>query len=390
MMAKWLNSNGGSWQTDTSMNSKVVMTFSDVQSLATSIYNLSVSSLVFGDFTKWCSSLMYYPLILNSNTEVYYKLSAGGVSYKTINVRGLIPTAAYNGYLIAKWKEGTAENFTDFEPYTISELFLPYYGFVPIKGKDINNMYVYVFLFVDWNTGMSQYVVATSTVSITFESAPYVTGADISTCRIIGTYNFQLGTQVPIESSNFNEIVRNTVLSLGKAAISIGTSMYIDSIPESTTTKTKEVTTQTERNQKTGRQITKGKTTVEGERTTTKQSRPYTPVNTAVETASSVLGNLAMTTTGVASANATLNNNLSTQVCLVKRKVLKAIETYAETAGAEYRHLNGLPLCRTGLLSNYSGYTEITDIHLLGEGFACATDGEMSEIMKELMNGFIL
>lgn len=387
-MAKWLNSNGGSWQTDTSMNSKVVMTFSDVQSLASSIYNISVSSLVFGDFTKWCSSIMYYPLILNSNTEVYYKLSAGGVTYPSINVRGLIPVSAYNGYLVAKWKEGSVENFTDFEPYTISELFLPYYGFVPVKIQDISNMYVYVVLFVDWNTGMAQYVISSSTVSVEFSNAPYVTGADMSLCRIIGTYNFQLGTQVPIESSNFNEIVRNTVLSLGKAAVSIATSMYTDSVPVKSETK-KTVTTTTERNPRTGRQITKSKTSTESTKAV-KTSNSYSRVNTAVDTASSVLGNLAMTTTGVASANATLNNNLATQVCLVKRKALKALETYAETAGADYRHLNGLPLCRTGLLSSYSGYTEITDIHLSGDGFAFATDGEMAEIMKELMNGFIL
>ena len=56
---KWIRAQTTGY--DTSMNGKVVMTPTQVNNLWKWVMENPISSAVFGDYTKWCSSLMFFP-----------------------------------------------------------------------------------------------------------------------------------------------------------------------------------------------------------------------------------------------------------------------------------------------------------------------------------------
>lgn len=381
---KWLTNKGGSWTAGSSMNSKVVLTVSQANSLAAASYNVSLPSLVFGDYSKWCASLMYYPLILNAD-DTEYKLSAGGIDYDT-TVRGLITTFNEFGFTLGEYKYPEATSYLNFEPYTKIEVYLPYYGFATLKVADIEGKYIQFRLYVDYNTGQAQYVVGVNPNSV--ENGPYypsVLAMDDTNTRILGTYNFQLGVSVPIGSTNFNETVRNTILGVGKAAISIGASFATDYLPTSHTKSTQKLV-KTSRNPSTGRQITQAKTT----KTREKEAFTYGTAerfNTAISTSATVLGNIGFSTQGITANNGSLNNNLCQSVAIV---VTKAIPTINTETSSTFKALNGLPLGKCMLLGEVKGYTKVSDIRLEGDGFCQATQEEMAELEQLIYNGVIV
>lgn len=379
----WLTNKGGGWRAESSMNSKVVLTSLQANSLAVATYNVSISSLVFGDYSKWCASLMYYPLILNDN-GTSYKLTAGGIEYDT-TVTGFIDPLNEYGFTLGEYAYPSATSYLDFEPYTKLEVYLPYYGFITLKIADVEGKYIQFRLYVDYNTGQAQYVVGVNPNSVTFVQSPSVIGGDDTNTRILGTYNFQLGVSIPIGSTNFNETVRNTILGVGKAAVSLGASFAADYIPSSRSTSTAK-TVNTIRNPNTGRQITKSAQS----KTYNRETYTYGTgerFNTAINTASTVLGNLGFSTQGITSNNGSLNNNLCPSVAIV---VTKAKTTLDPTTSSSYKRLLGLPLGECRLLGTVTGYTKVSDIRLEGDGFGQTTQEEMAEIEQLIYQGVIV
>lgn len=379
----WLTNKGGGWRAESSMNSKVVLTASQANNLATATYNISVSSLLFGDYTKWCASLMYYPIDILNTAGVTYKLRAGGIDYDC-EVSGLIDANAEYGFTLGEFYYPAATTYLEFEPYTKCEVYLPYYGFVTIKVADVEGKYIQFRLYIDYNTGMAQYVIGVSSYSITPPNAPYVIGTDDTNTRILGTFNFQLGVSIPIGSTNFNETVRNTILGVGKTALAIGASFATDLIPSSRSTSTYK-TVDTNRNVKTGRQITSGT------HTETQNRETYTygtgeRLNTAINTASTVLGNLNFSTQGITSNNGSLNNNLCPSVAVV---ITKAVPVFNPINSPSFKKLQGLPVGECMLFGSCKGYTKVTDIRLEDEGFSTATHREMAELEQLVYQGVI-
>lgn len=381
---KWLTNAGGSWRAESSMNSKVVLTPHQVNELATSANTVTVSSLVFGDYAKWCASLIYYPIILISDAGDNYKLNAGGIEYSA-PIAGLIPVNAEFGFTLGEYKYPTASSYWGYEPYTKLEVYLPYYGFTGIKIADVQGQYMQFRLYVDWDTGQAQYVIGVNPESVSVPIPPYAIGIDDTNTKILGTYNFQLGVNVPIGTTNFNEVVRNTILGVGKAAATIGASFATESMPTSRTTET-DRTVRTKRNAKTGRQKTMSTKVRE------KESASYTSgtgqrLNTAINTATTVLGNLSFSTRGITSNNGSLNNNLCPSVALVVTKAKTAINAFSND---NYKHLVGLPTCQFYTLGNCHGFTKVSDIHLESAGFRGATQVELAELESLVYQGIIL
>lgn len=380
----WITNKGGSWRSESSMNSKVVMTWGQVNDLATALNKPTLSTLLFGDFTKWCTSLMYYPIIFKNSTTTY-KLRAGGIDYDATCL-GCIPAEDFGIFTLGEKAYPKATSYLDFEPYSKAEIYLPYYGFVPLKIADVEGKYIQIRLSVDYNTGQAQYIVGVNPhVVATGNNYPQTTHMDDSETRILGIYNLQLGVSVPLSVANFGDTMISTAVSVGKAAATIGSSFATDAMPtRSYSSKSKTATT--ERNENTGRQITKGTNTKSYESV----SHVYggkERVNTAIDTAATVLSGLNYSTAGLASNNGSLNNNLCPSVKIV---ITKAVPTLDREKDDSYKHLVGLPVGACKKLGAYVGYTEVTDVHLEGNLFGIATSEEMSMLYDEILGGIIL
>lgn len=380
----WLTNAGGGWRSESSMNSKVVMTSAQVQDLATALNKPNIPAILFGDFTKWCTSLMYYPIIFKDSTTEY-GLRAGGIDYNA-KCLGAIPSAHFGVFTLGEKYYPKAASYLDFEPFSKAEIYLPYYGFVPLKIADVEGKYIEIRLYVDYNTGQAQYIVGVNShVVATTSNYPQALGMDDSDTRILGIYNLQLGVSVPLSVTNFGETMIATAVSVGKAAATIGTSFATESLPTGSFSSTAKTTT-TKRNQATGRQITTG-TTTKSEEHVSYSYGGKERLNTAIDTASTVLNGLNYSTAGIASNNGSLNNNLCPSVKIV---ITKAVPTLDRETDEGYKHLVGLPVGACRLLGEYVGYTEITDVHLEGIEFSFATSEEMSMLYDELLGGIIL
>ena len=378
---KWIKAQTTGY--DTSMNGKVVMTPTQVNTLWKWVMENPISSAIFGDYTKWCSSLMFFPFNISPDVTANYKLSVMGVQSDEITCKGLIPSNAIFGYTLGEYLYPLPTKYLDYEPYTKLEVYLPFYGLINLKISDVAGKYIQFRLFVDYNSGVAQYVVGVNEASVSSPNAPYWINTDDTNTRIIGTYVFNLGYNIPITSTGMAETIRNISLAVIKGTGNIASSYIVDKLTPNTTTNAS-TTTFTRRNPKTGRQVTMGtKQEVE-----TRERYDYGTnqrVGTAFNTATSVLEGLSLSPVVDKANNNIINSSTCMSVVIIKKQVVPTIDI----TSSEYRKLYGLPLGEFKLLSTITGYTEISSIHLEGEGFNEATHRELAMI-SELLNGGII
>lgn len=393
---KWINNDTGSWVISTGYSVPVALTRAQMVEFINAVNTITSTSLVWGDVTKWLTSCSYYPIALVPDASPllteskYTNLQAGGVKYTGIPNSGLLPAKAIqSGFFMGQWKYPAVTSYLDYEPYTVCEIYLPFYGFIKPKIADIQGKYIQFRMYVDFQTGMAQYVVGVSANEMEVPNSPYTYGMDDTYTRIIGTYAFQLGISVSMSSTGWLEQVRNIILSTGKAVAGavVGATM-----PATTTTTTQESYTITSkaRNKSTGRLVTRGTHNEELSGTTeTVHNNPGTGVNTAIQTAFNVASYLEYTPRGVCSNNGTLNINTSNVIKIIRRKVYTTL-TADPVNNMTYRHLKGLPLGNTYQLSSLTGFTTVSNIHLEGGGFNTITHTEKQMIEVLLKGGVIL
>lgn len=367
----------------TSMNSKVAMTYTQVNDLHSWVLLNPFESILFGDYTKWCSSLMFYPFKINPETT-NYKLRVNGIDSNDITCLGVINTNAYLGYTLGQIYYGRCDSFLDYEPYRKVQIWLPYYGFVDVKIADIQDRYVQFRLYVDYNSGSAQYVIGVNDSSVTSPLAPYVGGTDDTNTRIIGTYTFQLGYQIPITSTGWAEAIRNATLMAVKLGGSLAGS-YASSaagLNKSTSSSRKVYTT---RSAKTGRQITAFAEKTTSERNTENYASAQR-INTSLESVGEILGAFHSSPTMDKANNSIINSACANSIIVVSRRVTPAIDR----RDSIYLHSIGAPSSKVGLVSEFDGYTEFSNIHLEGEGFGLATQSELAELEQIFSNGVLL
>ena len=388
--SNWINNLVGSLVGQTGFAKGVVLTRTQALALPDTVNEITATSLLFGDATKWLLSLKYYPITFYSGVANNYDtLVAGGVTYHNNNqfYAGTLPSyALQGGYTLGEYAYPAAESFLDYEPYTVAEVYLPYYGYAKLKIADVQGKYIQFRMYVDFQTGVAQHVVGVSASSIESPNAPYAWGTDDSGTRILATYSFQLGHDLPITSEGWINASRNIIMAGAKAAVSIASGGLLSGIPTGSGTSEATVKT-TERNPATGRQITTGTERV----SSTHESYTnyaHRGANTAIETGFTALSCLAATPANVSSNDTVLNLNTSQSVKVIRRKSLTTQTSYFENL--TLNHLRGLPLGDTYTLSSLSGFTTVSDIHLEGSAFAKATSTEMNMIKQALGAGVIL
>lgn len=374
----WLNPGyAGKYST---MNTKIGMTFSGANSLIDLVVSPPLTHIIWGDYTKWCASLIYFPIdVTRRSTQTY--LTVGGndtdIPCYDINV--------YHdfGYTLGEFHyTGLYNDFRDYEPYTTFKVYLPFYGFVDIPIAEVMDDYIQFRLKVDFATGQAVYTIGANINSVSSPNAPFVIGTDDSLTRIISTHSFNIGTSIPIGQTGMADAIRNVSMSVVKGVATVAGAYAVSALGATGGTAThKEVTTV--RNPKTGRQIRSGTVTREKTYDGSRYQKGRA-INAAFDVATDTLANMSLKPSTDVPNNPFITDQSPRSIFLVWERAKVAEAT------PDYCALYGMPLGAVYQLDLVHGYTEVSAIHFEGSGFNSATNKEMALIEQAFTDGVIL
>lgn len=365
-----------------------------------------LTEVIFGDVNKWTANLLCFP----------FKVGTVGLNVLTIRNQAYINIPArtmtddevgcyYNlGEYLFEPIADEEVSFFDYEPYSNTSVYLPYYGYADLKAADLIGKYLQFRLRVDFKTGQATYYIGVSNETIPNPTDPIADPEADKDCRIIGVYTFQLGVNVPIGRTNMDDTLRNIAAGAIKTAAIIGTTYAAAKIAptvtsttttHTVTTKTPTAAVKTKRNPKTGRQIrtstfTTGGYTKDVERTATtttdrQSSLKEKRVGACIEGAADALASF--------NVRPDIDKPNNAMADAVGSRSIQVVRKYAKVkpiTTSDYGRLNGFPCGVYGVLRDYSGYTEITDIHIEGAGFETATQAELAQLEQTMTQGIIL
>ena len=356
-----------------------ILSQTGVNSLADIILKPDVLQSFFSKPEDWLSRLLYFPYPIPQRLEKQTKKLQIGTYSTNIDVYDIdYASEIYEmGELLI---EPHFNNFADYDGYSKIEVWLPFLGTVDISLNDVLGKYLKFRLGVDYTSGQGTWYICvgdnpTNATSIFVD----LSGVDD---RILSTHTCQIGMEIPIGTTNTASVYRNLIMGAVKG-VSTALSSYAVSKLGATggTTTTKEV--KTRRNKKTGRQYKFSTRTVESVFDASNYQYGNAIVG-AFDCATDSLNNMHI------SASTDRSNNPTTMINTCKS--IKVIRYYPKliTTDENYGKLYGYPLGQTKVLSTLSGYTEISNIHLEGEGFKSATQKEILMLKEALSDGIIL
>lgn len=264
------------------------------------------------------------PLVIGSHnygTIVFYDNDEGST-----DVSGYYQIAQLNGN--ALFENAT---YRDFEPYTIYEIYLAYYGYVEIKSSDIVDSIIKIYYSFNWADG-------TAKINIVNETKDYVIKSVTANIGVVLSVNRTNQQQLNDERTQL--AIKSTIGALtGALSIGVGVGTSNPFLIR-------------------GGVTTLGSTAVDiGEKLALQHERASTSNNSGID------------------------GCYGTQTCFMKRT------KYVVNAITDYNKYYGKPTNATYNLSQLSGYTEIKDIHLDNIN---ATKEEIDELYTLLLRGIRL
>ena len=244
--------------------------------------------------------------------------------------------------------------FYQLSPFTTYELYVPYVGWITLSNDiicDCSNEDIFVSYYVNFTNHEVNYVISKST-------------NDLNKAYLIGNCN--MGCEIPLSSSNYNEIIKNVILTTMGAVIKTGTSIAnynsvnqgFDKMSDKRTNK-----------YKTQKNIMKTQQTGELINSVTDYG-----VNMAINTQEKI------------SSIGELSGSYS-YIRFSNKPILKITSTTpANIDLAKYGKFVGFPYIGSETISNISGYTEVGSVHV--ENIGCL-ETERDEIESILKSGFI-
>lgn len=370
------------------LNTSIVMNLQQLLKLPAFILDPPLSTVFYGDFSKWCTSIIYFPIMLDIGEGKNRKLKLGANTTDLL-CYGEVSIADEMGYTLGEYYYAPKYNdFRDYEPFSKCSIFLPYYGEVPINIIDVIGKYIQVRLNVDFKTGEAQYTIGVSETTVENANGHYIRTEDIFThevkyvddsqTRVLNTYAFQLGTIIPYTATNNTERLFNISLATIGLVLQAGSLAYAIRNPnDGDRTRT---LTYKERNPKTNRLIQTAQITDE----VNEQSNVIKKASDILKLSKDCLTYFyeSNSYTGK-SGNPVLNCRSSTRP-IILRKYCKML-----TASDSYKKIYGLPLGQVKSMGACRGYTEVTGIHLEGTGFNNCTEREKTMIQNLLLSGVI-
>lgn len=378
---KWINISATvNGKLDTIFRGVRVLNYEGLDSLANLILNPNPLESFFSKPDDWISTVMVYPfnIPLGRNGTSQGKLQLGLYDTKIDCYDLLLVSEMYEmGELLI---EPHFNNFADYDGYSKMEVWLPFLGTVDISLNDVIGKYLKFRLGVDYISGQGIWYICVGDTP-TNATSIYVDLLEGANDRILSTHTCQLGMQLPIGTTNTASVYRNLIMGAVKG-VSTALSSYAISALGASGGKavTKEVKTRL--NQKTGNKLITDRT-----QETKYDSSNYQfgkSITTCFDYATDSLNNMHI------SASTDRSNNPTTMINTCKS--IKVIRYYPKliTTDVNYGKLYGYPLGQTKVLSTLSGYTEISNIHIEGEGFKSATQKEILMLKEALSDGIIL
>ena len=191
---------------NTSFNTKYQVNFSQLTTLKTLLCDQSFLdrlSLLFRSPSDFINGIKYYPFSfdligrLSASQELYL----GGRIETGIEAKQVV--SIYNNVKIADIEiRREYNNFLDYEPYTKVELFVPYFSFIELPTNEVMGKTVSLYLSVDFDTGIG-------TLYVQIEG------------RVIMVTTAKLGIDIPLGSTNYNEVIKDVINNSIKGGIGV-------------------------------------------------------------------------------------------------------------------------------------------------------------------------
>ena len=349
-----------------------------VTKLATIILSPDVLQSFFSKPEDWLSRLLYFPYPIPQRLEKQTKKLQIGTYSTDIDVYDIdYASDIYEmGELLI---EPHFNNFADYDGYSKMEVWLPFLGTVDISLNDVIGKYLKFRLGVDYTSGQGTWYICVGDTP-TNATSVFVDLSGVDD-RILSTHTCQIAMEIPIGTTNTANVYRNLIMGAVKG-VSTALSSYAISRLGASGGKaiTKEVKTRL--NQKTGNKLITDRT-----QETKYDSSNYQygkSIESCFDYATDSLNNMHI------SASTDRSNNPASMFNACNS--VKVIRYYPKliTTDENYGKLYGYPLGQTKVLSTLSGYTEISNIHIEGEGFKSATQKEILMLKEALNDGIIL
>ena len=289
-----------------------------------------------GSFVK---SIVVYPFDLEKQSDTAVIVYLGDTAIRTLNQETEEYLEAYyakykvsNYYVIADFTI-SGDSFLDYEPYTMYELFIPYYGWISLSANQIMNHRLIVYYTIKVEDGSANVYVYDTTDNKTLFT---------STC--------QLGIRIGLSTTNNEEISAakkannlNLTLGLVSSVASIGIGAY-----------------------------TGNATAVVGG-----------VLSGAKSITSYVNNNSMMFDKAQATYSDSVSGMYSSQECVIRKTIMKP-KNYNE----DYAKLMGKPLNEYCKLNTLKGFTSVGNLHI--ENIASASRTEHDQLKALLEEGIIL
>ena len=363
----------------------------DVDDFANIMLNPNLLDTIFGsDIVNVVTSIMYIPI----NESFVPKTSLGTLDFKNVTDAGVVSGygvyannfKVHIGSFIMPDIEET--DFTDYEPYTDYIMYLPFVGEFSLPCIDIYGHSLYIDLKIDLTNGEGIYY-----IYLALSGADYKQVVEEEQYSLIErlyiTKKCQLGYQIPLSSTGEWQRIRNISLGVINTSVnlaSFGVSMALPSVSNIVSNE-EETTSHRYISPKTNRMRTYNKNITETSKQSKRVSRNVgSGVSSVLDSTNSMLSTFSISPSYSISPNTYAMMDMATSVLLIKRKVDIA------DIDDNYKHLNGLPLGETRQLETLrgSGYTEISNVHIAGQGFSKATNEELNMLQELLTSGIIL
>lgn len=350
------------------------------------IYGLSASSLGFlftGNPLESIVSVKAYPFnfyALNGNTwdDIDFHMNLGGAPVAHMN-----NVYAFNRFATQKneieilrfYINPANFNYQDYE--ATYSLFIPFYGFVNLPLDEIVLKYMSLRFVIDFNTGMC------------LAKIGYSTNQSYDDFTELFRYNFNIGIDIPVSSTNSNEILRGILqagtLLMGAATFGVTTEM---SFPEVAAASGAPMLTEGSQLAPLGQPTNASFFDYKSGYNPTPEiiQKPYGYIrkrdvaNILAHSSEKMVQHIYRGSNG---GNPAYDIYSSTKPFIVKMK-----PDYIEDE--HFVEQNGYPCYVTKTLSSLYGYTECVNVKVKGNGFASATQPECAEIKQLLESGVIL
>lgn len=343
------------------------LTFSDFYAFAKMISENST-------YATFVQSVVMYPFKVGDTVNSLLSIGdkTAQVDGKSVNVKMLKPNPNNIFQIIIEKSELNLKgNFLDFAPYTVVQLYLPFYGgytldvksFIMSGAERVRITYV-----VDYDTG-------TATIYIAFlkSTAPaYVIYQEQLSCTV--------GEYIPMSSSTVDQLQRQRNATYLNAM----TGIFTGGVGALSTGAQAQIRYQ--------HNISKGRVV----QVAAQGARMAGMVGAGAGMIGNVIGGIGQIAqfeaTAVPTCSQRGNSNAvrnTFQIDFWNIKLYKYTLTPNEDyTSAQYKRIYGRPLNKTGVVNNYTGYTRLAEFHL--EGFGNATVSELDEIEDILKDGFII